>query len=163
MTKEDILNEPVGQRIKDGYMACTRCWRYFHHPLVYCSGCGNKVTRIKNMKWGTFLAMTARCGAGPINTIRSILASGLMGKLPKKYEEVWKEANTIYTRRGGWRGYTSRSGLMTETTDINDVKIRPTHWKCLECGYRQDHDKESKYGMKCPKCKDYLHPEGEEI
>jgi hypothetical protein len=73
-----ILNSPIKQHFpKDGYAACLDCNRYFHHPIVYCPSCGKKIEHVKEMLWKDFVKRMSSCGAGPMNTVESLLYKSL--------------------------------------------------------------------------------------
>jgi len=66
-----LLDELIGVSLPKGYLACISCHRYFHHPIVYCPNCGQKVDWQKNITWREFLKLFT--ASGPYNTFRSIL------------------------------------------------------------------------------------------
>jgi len=95
---KNLLDEPIGKRILKGYLYCPNCGRYEHHPTRWCPSCGTEYVREKNMSWRDFLVKTRKHGAGPINTIFSILG-GWTAKdmnLTGIRKKVMDEANKIY-------------------------------------------------------------------
>ncbi len=92
----NLLDEPIKKRIPRGYLACERCGVYEHHPLIYCSNCGRRLKRFKDMTWREFLSRFAWSGSGPINTIYRILNPSLVpDKMKPELREVYNEAKRI--------------------------------------------------------------------
>lgn len=93
-----LLDEPVGKRIIKGYLYCPNCGNYKHHPTRWCNKCGTELVREKKMPWREFLVKTRRAGAGPINTIQSILGVWKPDvKMVGVRKKVYDEANLIYS------------------------------------------------------------------
>jgi len=151
------LDEPIKTRLPNGYRVCPNCWAYYHHPFHWCKHCsGVRTYKEKEMSWREFLIRTSHEGAGPINTIRGILhrQSGieLGGKLPIKEQKVYDEAEEIYRKNGGWKGYRTYKGRMI----VSGKEV--THWVCESCSFMKEHGKGCGWAKHCPNCNDYLHP-----
>ena len=104
MSIVNILDEPIGLRLKNGYIFCPNCGNYEHHPLIYC-GCGSKFIREKKLTWREFLRITAhpdRCG--PMVTFKRLVTGSFLNdrkltleehKVISKAEQVVRQAEEI--------------------------------------------------------------------
>jgi hypothetical protein len=95
----NMLDEPLGVRMPNGYLFCPNCNSYENHPLIYCENCGHLLVREKNMTWREFLIKTKRCGAGPIITFYFFLGGDYVNKLSPEAQKIYDEAYNLYNRR----------------------------------------------------------------
>lgn len=152
--KDFSLDDPIEKQFPEGYKYCETCKDYEHHSLKYCEKCGNKFKQAKKITWREFLILTSHHGSGPLNTI-SVFLRGGWGKdfANERDKQTHEEAHKIYREYGGWSSYSWEGGKLTK---VGNQLL--SHWLCESCGYRKEPEMKDSFGMKCPKCNDYLHP-----
>lgn len=98
MTTKEIeayLSQPVSFFCPKGYMGCLDCGKYFHHQIVYCPKCGQKIIRHKDIPFKDFILATRDCGSGPMNTLYCYLIYNRDGRKEFSWD-LSKESKQIY-------------------------------------------------------------------